>query len=303
MPTAAPAGRCPAAPTGRPAIVAILYMLCAVTCFAALDTGAKVLTTLAGLPLAQVVWLRFASNMALNVAVLGARRELSFRSRRPWLQVARCTALAATTLLNFAALQTIQLDQTASIFFLGPLVVAAFAGPMLGEWIGWRRLVAVLVGFVGALVILQPDTGGIGIGASFAVGAVLTHGLYVTLTRLLARHDASAVTQSYTPLAGFVGGLLPAVALWQTPAEWWALPLACLLGAFGGFGHWLLILAHARAPAPHLAPFGYFQLLPMAVLGWLVFGAVPSGATLLGAGIILVSGLYLIRAERAPGER
>lgn len=284
-------------------ILAIALMCCAITCFSLLDASAKYLATIGGLPILQLIWFRFVSHAALNFAALGHRfGGGSLRSKRPWLQILRGIMLLATTTLNFAALRYLQLDQVATIFFLSPFIVAVLAGPILGEWIGWRRLVAVMIGFSGVILVTRPGFGGIHWAVSYSFGATTCYACYAVLTRFLARHDSSMVTQFYSPLAGMV--ILAPIGLWvwEWPSDIWMWLIMISTGLSGGFGHFLLILAHGRAPAPVLAPFTYVGLISQGLLGFLIFSDVPSVWTLAGGSVIVGSGLYLLYRERVTAR-
>lgn len=293
MPPASPAE---ADPGQR--LMAIGLMCGAVLCFAGLDAGAKWLGQSTD-PL-LVVWARYAVSVALVCAVLNpATAPGVARTRRPGLQALRSILLFGSTALNFFALRHLQLAETVSIQFAGPLVVALVAGLLLGERIGAHRLAAILAGFVGVLVMTRPGISGAHPAMLLSLGSMLCYALYAVCTRVLAAHDGSSTTLFYSGLAGIVL-LTPALpVLWQTPSDplAWALMLA--VGALGTLGHWLLILAHARAPAAILSPFLYTQLVWMVGLGYLVFGDWPDGWTLVGAGIVVLSGLYLLNRERA----
>ena len=118
--------------------------------------------TVLAMPLFQVVWIRFVSHAVLNAVVLGAGTFVrSLKSTHPGLQFLRVVFLFGSTAFNFAALRYLQLDQSVTIFFLTPFLVAVLAGPLLGEWIGWRRLVAVMIGFSGVILVVRPGFGGI----------------------------------------------------------------------------------------------------------------------------------------------
>ncbi len=272
--------------------------------FAFLDTSAKYLATSAHVPVLQVIWVRFVVNLLLIVAMLGPNAAIrAFPSNKLMNQLLRSVFLAGTTALNFLALRYLQLDQTATIFFLSPFIVAALAGPMLGEWIGWHRLLAISIGFTGVLFVTRPGFGGVHWAVSFSLLATLSYALYILWTRYLARYDDARTTLVYTPLAGAVFVAPFALANWQTPANSWVWFVLLSTGLFGGFGHWLVILAHERAPAPILAPFGYINIIFMIALGLAVFRDVPSWWTLAGAAIIISSGVYLLFRERyAPGS-
>jgi len=282
----------------------IALMCCTVTLFGALDTTAKYLTTVGGLPVTQVVWTRFIMHMPFALAAVGPAVFIAaLRANRPGLQWLRSAFLFLTTAFNFAALLYLQLDQTVTIFFLGPLLIAALAGPLLGEWVGWRRFLAICTGFIGVLFVVRPGFGGVHWAILFSFGAVTTYALYNIATRYLAHHDTWRTTLVYSPLAGVVGMAPFALYNWQWPADGFTWLLLLSLGFWGGLGHWLLILAHRHTPSPVLAPFVYFGLISVTGLQYAVFGDVPSAWTLLGGLIIVGAGLYLLYRERQVKPR
>jgi drug/metabolite transporter (DMT)-like permease len=278
---------------------AIGLMCAAIALFACLDSTAKYVVTMGGLPLFQVVWMRFVVHGVMNLAVMGPQTfTRSLRSAMPGLQLLRGIFLFGSTAFNFAALRHLQLDQSVTIFFLTPFFVAVLAGPLLGEWIGWRRLLAVLVGFSGVILVLRPGFGGIHWSVIFSLLATACYAFYNIATRYLARYDPTLVTQVWSPIAGIVAMAPLALPVWVWPADigMWALVLS--LGIWGGCGHYLLILAHRRAPAPLLAPFSYIGLIFQMGLGYLIFHDVPSPWTAAGGAVIVSSGLYLLYRER-----
>lgn len=283
--------------------MAIALMCGAVFSFSLLDSAAKYLITIAAVPILQVMWMRFLSHAVFSFVAFGPRGFAgSLKSARPSLQLLRGFLLMSITGFNFLALQYLQLDQVATIFFLAPFVVAVLAGPILGEWIGWRRLVAILIGFSGVILVMRPGFGGIHWAVSYSFCATIGYALYNILTRYLARHDSSMVTQTYTPLAGLV--ILTPLGLWawEWPAELSTWLIMLSMGVSGGFSHYLLILAHRGAPAPILAPFTYAGLISQSLIGYLVFSQLPSQWTLAGGAVIISSGLYLLYRERAASK-
>jgi drug/metabolite transporter (DMT)-like permease len=283
----------------RQRLVAIGLMALATVCFAALDSTAKYLVVREAVPVAEVTWLRFVGHVVFSAVVLWpfALRP-SLRSAKPLIQVLRSALMVVTTGFNFVALRYLQLDQTVTIFFLTPLLVAALAGPLLHEWVGWHRVLAIIVGFLGVLVVMHPGLGGLRWAMLLVLVATFGYALYNIATRYLAAFDPPEVTQTYTPLAGAVVMAPFALAAWQWPQDALVWLLFASLGFWGGLGHWLLILAHRHAPAPVLAPFIYLGLIWMSVAGLLIFGDVPTLWTLSGAAIVILSGLYLLARER-----
>lgn len=280
-----------------------IAMMCAATlCFAGLDTSAKLLS--GSLPSLEIVWARYIMAAIFGlIAVRPLSRPAVLRSRRPLLQICRSMLLLASTIANFLALRQLQLAETSTINFLSPLFVVVLAGPLLGEWPGRARLGAVAIGFAAILVALRPGTGAFQPVAALAIAGVLVGAGYPLLTRVLARSDPSETTLVWTPIAG-VALLTPLLPfLWVNPPDLATLAIMAAMGVFAALGHWLLILAHHRAPAPILAPFAYTQLIWMIASGLLVFGDAPTGSILLGAGVVIGCGLYLIWRERAraPG--
>ena len=187
----------------RERMKAIGLMVLATICFAVLDATAKYLVGAKSVPVMQVTWLRFAGHVLFSALVLWpfAVRP-SLRSQRPLIQIFRAVLMIVTTGFNFIALRYLQLDQTIAVFFLTPLLVALLAGPILNEWVGWHRMVAIIVGFLGVLIVMHPGIGTLHWAMLFVLIATLGYALYNILTRYLADHDPAEVTQTYTPLAG-----------------------------------------------------------------------------------------------------
>jgi hypothetical protein len=133
------------------------------------------------------------------------------RTTRPWLQIVRSALLVLSTALNVVALLYLQLDQTVSIMFSTPFLVALLAGPMLGEWIGWRRWIAISIGFLGVLVVMRPGVGGIHPAALLTIAGTIIYSIYNITTRILARTDSTETTLFYSNVVGFLGAtaLLP----------------------------------------------------------------------------------------------
>jgi drug/metabolite transporter (DMT)-like permease len=199
------------------------------------------------------------------------------------------------------AFRYLQLDQALSILFSTPFLVAILAGPILGEWIGWRRWLAILVGFAGVLLVTRPGVGGMHWAAIYSVASAVFYSLYIVATRVLSGSDPSDTTLFYSNLVG-AAAMLPVMPfVWTTPDDPWLIFLLIIFGAFGSFGHYLLIVGHRLAPASVLAPFMYTQLVWVTGFGYAVFGDIPNVWTIAGASIVIASGLYLLHRERVRG--
>jgi drug/metabolite transporter (DMT)-like permease len=283
---------------------AIGLMCLAVTCFSGIDATGKFLITVADLPYTQVVWVRFLGQFLVIIVVLGAVSVPRLLATRKWgPQLLRSSLLLASTALNFLALKELRLDQSLSIQFLAPLVVALLAGPFLGEWVGWRRMLAIVVGFCGVLVIVRPGFATVPTGIYFAFGCMLCYACFMLLTRYLAAYDPPEVTLFCSLLVGTYLMAPLAVVDWEWPSVGWHWILIITIGMWGALGHYLFILAHRWAPASTIAPFLYVQLLSMTGIGYFVFGDLPDLWTLAGAAIIVASGIYLIfREQKVRGE-
>jgi drug/metabolite transporter (DMT)-like permease len=273
-------------------LVSLCYLL-----FSLLDGSAKWLV--GSMPVIMVVWLRFVTHAVFGGAVLlPIKGKALFRTRHVRWHLVRALMFMAMTGINFWALQYLQLTVTASIFFSVPIMIALASALLLNEKLDAGRWSAIVAGFAGVLIIIRPW------GADFhpamiasVVNAIL-YAVFLMMTRRLAAYDSPETIQ-YLPALGAAVGLAPfAIAAWESPSGWLEWTVACLLGVLGGFGHYLLALAHRYARSSVIAPFLYQQVIYMAVFGYVVFGDLPSPGLWTGAAIVITSGLYLFSRER-----
>ena len=288
----------PAHEQHRQRLIGIALMCGAVLCFALLDAIAKYLA--GHMDPLQVAGMRFVS--AFIIALMFSNpltRPGLLKTGQPGLQFLRGLMLVSTTILNFLAFRYLQLDEALAILFSTPFLVAIAAGPLLGEWVGWRRWTAIVVGFIGVLVVIRPGmSDGMQWAALFSVGAAIFYAAYGIATRMVSRTNSSETTLFYGNLVAVtvMAPLLPFV--WKGPLSLLDFGLLVAVGALGSVGHYLLIAAHRRTPASVLSPFMYTQLVWATTLGFLVFGDIPTQWTLIGGAIVVASGLYLIYRER-----
>ncbi|MER8427722.1 MULTISPECIES: DMT family transporter [unclassified Mesorhizobium] len=272
-------------------------MLSVYVFFTFLDTSSKYLV-LAGVSALIVAWTRFAVHVLLvGVFLRGWREPLRFRPANLPAHLTRGLLLFGSTMFNILALRTLQLAETTSIYFFGPMVITALAGPLLGEWAGWRRWLAIMSGFVGVLIITRPGIGVFGVGHLFALGSMLSNSFYVIMTRRMSATETSESLILFSALA-------PAVLLLPTlpfslslPQDGWHWFILLMLGVFGAIGHWLLVQAYRLATTTALAPYPYSQMIWMIISGLIVFNQFPDRWTLVGATVIVASGLYIVHRE------
>jgi drug/metabolite transporter (DMT)-like permease len=274
-------------------------MLLATGCFGCLDTMSKVLV--AHYPASALVWLRYILQTVVMAAIFLPRMGLGLlRTSMPGLQLVRGLMLVLSSVVFVVALGHMKIAEVASIVFLAPIIVALAGGPLLGERVAARTWLALAGGFGGVLLIIRPGGDAFTWWALLPLGCAFLFAGYQILTRKLAGHDDPISTLFFPGLiACFV---VPPVfpGAFTVPGVPLHAALLVAIGILGAVGHFLLIRAHAMAPATLLSPFGYTQLLVTILLGWIVFGELPDGIALIGIALISGSGLGLILASRRP---
>jgi len=285
-----------AGPAQRP-LVGVLWMLLTMALFVSLDSAAKSLTQM-GMPVWQVVWGRFLFHAAFLALFLNRTLLAELRaSSRPKLQLLRSAFLMATTVMFFTSLKHLPLATSSAIMFVTPLLVTVLAIPLLGEAVGWRRIVSVVIGFAGALVIVRPGTDAIGWVALIPLGAACANAAYHLCTRMLAGHDAPMTTLAYSAIVGALASNFGLLGGWEAPTvPQWGLLMLC--GLLGCLSHFALIKAYDAANASVVSPFGYSSLIWATLAGFVLFGELPDGWTFVGAAMIVGSGLFILYRER-----
>lgn len=286
------------APTPRQdrPLVGIGLMLCFAFMASNLDAIAKWFTQ--HYPVVELMWIRYAAQTAaflVAMAFLGGRRIAA--TRAPRLQVARGMALFASAALFVFGLSLLPFATAKVLSFTSPLIVAGVSLPLLGETVGWRRWLAILVGFAGILVVIRPDVGAIELAMLLPLGTAFCYAFYQVMTRHVTGVDGSLPSLFYTTLVGFALASLVVPFHWTTPTPMHA-AILFVHGIVVGLGHFILIKAFSMAPASLLAPFGYTSLIWAVGLGYLVFGERPDWGTLAGGALIALAGIYLVRGAR-----
>jgi drug/metabolite transporter (DMT)-like permease len=293
------AGTAPLAPL-RTQLGGIGFMLAMTVCFSTLDASAKFVTH--ELPLWMVMWGRYIFHfLFIMVFVLRGAPGKILKTRNIKMQVLRSFLIFSAGITFWAGLMYLPLADCTIMAFISPLLVTILSVLFLGEKFGSHRWKVVVVGLVGALVVIRP---GMGIVSWAAVLPLMAAAFYATLqitTRVLGLRDSALTTLFYTSTCGMVFSSVMVVFFWQTPTLYQWLMLMWL-GLIGAIGHYFMIKAFESAPASLLAPFDYATLVWATLLGYFIFGDFPDGWTILGAVIIVFSGLYLVRRERDDQE-
>ncbi|MET0538402.1 MAG: DMT family transporter [Xanthobacteraceae bacterium] len=278
-------------------LTGIALMCGAVACFGVMDCMAKYLNL--HMNTLEVVWARYTGAFLIPFMVSNPwTRPHLMTTPRLGLQIGRSVLLLLSTLFNFLALRYLQLDQALALIFSTPCFVAALSGPILGERVRWRRWCAIGVGFLGVLVVTRPGLGSFQPAALLSLASALCYAIYSVTTRILARTDSNETTLFYSNIVGALAMLPVLPFVWTTPTDPLIIALMITAGAVASFGHYLLIAAHRLAPAAVLSPFIYTEIVLVTILGFLVFGDVPSRWTIAGASIVIASGLYILQRER-----
>ena len=275
----------------------VMMMALAVAFFSGIDVTAKWLT-LAGLPVIQIVFIRYLVHFALGLAIyFPLEGKDVFHSHAPARQILRSFFLFGGTIFNFTALKHLPITVTTAINFAQPIVITLLAIPILGERVGIRRVLAVCAGFFGVLIVVQPWGAEFDWALFYSLTTLLIASLYFIMTRMLACVESNSTQQIWSSGLA-VAALMPfAIPIWiwpDAPLEW---TILLLIGAFGFFGHSATAIAHRWADASILAPMIYSQAIWAVLAGIFIFQSWPSIWTYIGSIVIACSGLYIWRRE------
>ncbi len=286
-------------------LIGIAILVFGVFLFAVFDATSKYLTQF--FTVQFLVWARFLVNLFLLLLIITPRMGCEMvATKRPLLMTIRCVLLSGCTLFLVLAFRTLPLAEASALFFLGPLIVVMFAGPVLGEKADRIHWVSALGGFAGMMFIVRPNGEIAGIGVIFALCAALCNGFYQILTRKLSSTEPPMRQFFYTALIGTLFMSCMVIPYWPKHIPSFSQTLLILsLGVSCGGAHLLLIRAFHVTPASSLAPFLYTQLVWSMLLGLLVFGQFPDRLATLGVMIIVGSGLAVVmrRSGRRSADR
>jgi drug/metabolite transporter (DMT)-like permease len=270
----------------------IILMLAAMAILPFLDVVAKVLGQ-QGMPVMQVVWARmtFGCLLTFPFALLqGGSRSLM--PAMPVLHTFRAAFLIGATGLFFWALHYLPIADTLAIFFVQPLVVTMLSPMVLGEKVGVQRWTAVVVGFIGTLIIIRPGFQELNPGVPMALASGTSLAVYMLMTRRIAGSAGAMVTTFHTNLAGTLLTSLAVIPVWETPlpSQW---GLFALLAFIASFGHYLIVRAYDYSEASLLAPLAYTEMIAAVGAGWWFFGDFPDFWTFVGVGILIACAIHI----------
>ena len=283
----------------------ILFMCAASAIFPIMNAMVKHLS--AELPTFEIVWARNLSHLVFVILLFGPRYGWRLAAtNRLGSQILRSSFFLGSNIFYFAAISGVPLAEASAISFVSPFLVAIFAAFVLGERVGIGHWIAIMVSFVGALIIIQPGSGHLPWQAVFVLCSSTCYAIYQVMTRGVAGDDSPETSVFYAALVGSVIMSLAVPFIWVTPSGLITVIELSILGVFGGLGHYCVARALMWGPAPVIAPFQYFQLLAASLFGFFIFGDMPSIWTGVGAVIIIAAGVTIMvrarREERAKTE-
>ena len=299
--------------SGGSVMQGVVLMAVAMLLLPGMDAIAKYMANFVGMSPGQVTFYRFFFQVLCTVPLVfmaGGRDML--RPKRPWMNLLRGAIHGAASLLFFAAVKYMPLADVFAIYFVEPFILTAMSAIFLGERVGWRRWLAIMIGFGGALIVIQPSFVLFGWTALLPVACAFLYSIYLFMNRALGDADSPLTMQT---IAGFGGTIFMGAALFlgdsagiadfapSLPDSGFSLVLLLILGALSGYAHMLIVRAFRMAPLSLLAPFQYFEIISATVLGYAIFGDFPTPSKWLGIAIIVASGLFIIWREHKNRKR
>jgi drug/metabolite transporter (DMT)-like permease len=284
------------------AAAAIGWMASAVLLLTIMDATVKWLAG-QGYTVAQLLFFRSLFSLPLfAVAVWRHGGPAILHTRRPWGHLARALIGTSTMACFFFAYKYMALADAVAISFAAPLFSTLLSVLILGEYVGLRRWVAVTVGFVGVLIMLRPGAGMFQPAALIALGGAASYASATIVIRQLSRTEPAIAIVFYYMLVSLAVSALFLPFAWH-PVDPFGLVLLAGVGLIGGLAQFAITFAIRIGPIALIAPFDYTALLWAVLFGYALFGDLPDGPTLLGAAIVIGSGLYILYRETRRGAR
>ncbi len=274
---------------------AITFNLLAWVMLPIMDGFAKYLSS--DLPVLQITWARYFFTVAFTLPIMFFFfRENLVWTDKPKLQLIRGLILLTANVCFFYSISIISLAKALTLAFIAPLIVTAFSPIFLGEKVGFRRWSAVIIGFIGSMVVIRPGFVEINLASLAALGTGVMYGFYLIITRKLSSSDNPLLTLLLTGVVGaiIISFVMPFVWIKPTLNQW---SMMAAIGIFACVGHLFIILSLKYADASKLAPFSYFEIVTNIIIGYYFFSDFPDKWTFLGLFIIILSGIYISRRE------
>ncbi|MBB3453077.1 drug/metabolite transporter (DMT)-like permease [Rhizobium sp. BK313] len=301
-----------ATPTHQNSLQGMAIMASAMIVLPVMDAIAKYMATFEAMSPGQVTFYRFFFQLVCTLPLLFVVFGwAALSAKRPWVNLLRGALHGAASLLFFVAVKYMPLADVFAIYFVEPFMLAALSALFLGDKVGWRRWLAIVVGFGGAMIVIQPSFEIFGWKALLPVACAFLYALYLFMNRAVGEADSPLTMQT---MAGIGGTVFMAGALWvgasagvadfapSLPASWLGLVLLLILGSISGYAHLLVVRAFRLAPLSLLAPFQYFEIISATILGYALFGDFPNVSKWIGILIIVGSGLFIIWRERVQSR-
>jgi drug/metabolite transporter (DMT)-like permease len=274
---------------------AALLFITAIALTATMDMIVKFASSSLSTP--QIVWGRYVTQLLAIMLIAGPTGFLAcVRSKMPGMHIMRALIFFIANFAFMAALRYLPLTEANVVGFASPLLLTALTYPVLGETVGPRRWAAVIAGFIGVLIVMQPGTAMFQWAALLPLTMAICASVYHVMTPMVARVEDPAISIYFLGVIGAVSMSAVVPWFWTKPdALGWAMML--VIGLLGTVGQLLIVRAFAHAPASMLAPFFYIHLVWATIYGWFIFGDLPNLATLIGGSLIIASGIYVYRTR------
>jgi drug/metabolite transporter (DMT)-like permease len=286
--------------TGQDALrrlwLGIFFMCAATTLFPIMNGIVQVLSR--DYPSEQIIWARTAGHLVIVLLLVVPRYGLGvLLTKRPGAQISRSLLLLASTTFFFFAVKEVPLAKAASISFMTPFFVTLLALPMLGERIDPKRLAAVIVGFLGVLVVIRPGSEVFQPASVLIVGSAFCYAVYQVFTRKVAGIDRPETSVMYSALIGTLVMTAVVPFVWTPPTNLTDILLHLALGCLGAGGHWCVAKAMTYGQANVISPFQYWQMIGSVIVGYIISGLLPDAITWFGASIIIAAGVTIAITE------
>ncbi len=274
----------------------IMLLIASTVFFSFTDVITKHMT--ATLSVVEIAWIRYTtfSFIAAPLVFMAGGKAL-FRTKRPGLQILRGLGIVGSTLLFTQGLRYLPVAESTAIYFISPILIMALSIVFLGESVGPRRWIAAGIGLIGVLVVIRPGTSAFQSTAFLPLLGATSWAAGAIVTRKMSGVDHHLTTLVYSAVVGSAVLTMLLPFNWEMPQSG-EIGLGLLMGLVFTIGQWFVVLAYRHADASVIAPFSYVQLIWAGALGYLFFGSLPDGWTIVGACIIAASGFYTAYRER-----